>query len=148
MRAPRRQAFTLVEILIVVVILGILAAVIIPQFSNATAEAREGNLATQLESLNSQIAIYSARNGNAYPDFAVQGWGTAADPLSMLGGTYFKKAPTNPAWTSGDPTSISVVTGATFGSAATAWVWNSDDRLLYASFYNEDTQTVTTNPLD
>lgn len=44
MRAKMNRAFTLVEILIVVVILGILAAVVIPQFVNASDEAQVGNV--------------------------------------------------------------------------------------------------------
>ena len=36
-----RRGFTLVELLIVVVILGILATIVIPQFSNASQQARE-----------------------------------------------------------------------------------------------------------
>ncbi|MFO0832109.1 MAG: type II secretion system protein [Phycisphaerales bacterium] len=143
-----RRAFTLVEILIVVVILGILAAIVIPQFSSATTEARQGNLATQLDILNSQISIYCARHGNAYPDFANDGWGTTGNANSMIGGTYIKHAPKNPAWTTGDATTISVVTGAVRGSAATAWVWNTTDRTLYASFYNENTQKVTQTATD
>ena len=39
--AGARHGFTLIEILIVVVILGILSAIIIPQFSNATEQAEE-----------------------------------------------------------------------------------------------------------
>ena len=40
----RAKGFTLVEILIVVVILGILAAIVVPQFTNATQDAQGGNL--------------------------------------------------------------------------------------------------------
>ena len=55
MRARVRNAFTLVEILIVVVILGILAAIVVPQFTNATQDAQAGNIQTQLDTLNNQI---------------------------------------------------------------------------------------------
>ena len=41
---PRKKGFTLVEILIVVIILGILAAIVIPQFANASGDARTTNL--------------------------------------------------------------------------------------------------------
>ena len=50
-----RTGFTLVEILIVVVILGILAAIVIPQFTGATQDAKAGNLKAQLVSIQSQI---------------------------------------------------------------------------------------------
>jgi prepilin-type N-terminal cleavage/methylation domain-containing protein len=56
MRAVRNtvaKGFTLVEILIVVVILGILAAIVVPQFTNAANEARGGNVATQESTVES-----------------------------------------------------------------------------------------------
>ena len=56
-RNPRR-AFTLVEILIVVVILGILAAIIIPQFADASSDARTTNLRTTLANVRNQIEIF------------------------------------------------------------------------------------------
>ena len=39
-----KKGFTLVEILIVVVILGILAAIVIPQFTDASTQAKESSL--------------------------------------------------------------------------------------------------------
>ena len=53
MRHRVKRAFTLVEILIVVVILGILAAIVVPQFTNASTEAQAGNCATQLQTIRS-----------------------------------------------------------------------------------------------
>ena len=61
-----RRGFTLIEILIVVVILGILAAIIIPQFTNAADDASISSARTQLQSMRSQIELYRAREG-AYP---------------------------------------------------------------------------------
>jgi prepilin-type N-terminal cleavage/methylation domain-containing protein len=40
----RKSGFTLVEILIVVIILGILAAIVIPQFTNASEDARRNSM--------------------------------------------------------------------------------------------------------
>ena len=60
MRAVRNtvaKGFTLVEILIVVVILGILAAIVVPQFTNAANEARGGNVATQESTVESQLEL-------------------------------------------------------------------------------------------
>ena len=50
----RRYAFTLVELLIVVIILGILAAVVIPQFSDASTDARVSSLTTNLATIRGQ----------------------------------------------------------------------------------------------
>ncbi|MEM9111640.1 MAG: prepilin-type N-terminal cleavage/methylation domain-containing protein, partial [Planctomycetota bacterium] len=49
-----RKGFTLVEILIVVVILGILAAIVIPQFTNASEAAKASSVLSQLQTLRSQ----------------------------------------------------------------------------------------------
>ena len=72
MRANRKHnragAFTLVEILIVVVILGILAAIVVPQFTSAADEARGGNVQTQISTLETQLELWAARNNGAYPD--------------------------------------------------------------------------------
>jgi len=61
------KGFTLVEILIVVVILGILAAIVIPQFTNASESAKASSLVSQLQTLRSQIELYRNQHGDLYP---------------------------------------------------------------------------------
>jgi len=51
MRARVASAFTLVEILIVVIILGILAAIVIPQFTSATQDAKSAATYNELQKL-------------------------------------------------------------------------------------------------
>ncbi|MEQ9616951.1 MAG: prepilin-type N-terminal cleavage/methylation domain-containing protein [Phycisphaerales bacterium] len=67
MRRMAHKGFTLVEILIVVVILGILAAIVIPQFANASNDALKGTLQTQLQTISSQVELYRVRNVGNYP---------------------------------------------------------------------------------
>src|SRR5438067_1530810 len=62
----RRPAFTLVEILIVVVILGILATVIIGLFANTSADASANALKDNLRTIRSSIQVYLAQHGS-YP---------------------------------------------------------------------------------
>ena len=62
-----KSGFTLVEILIVVVILGILAAIVIPQFTEASSEAKMSSLCTDLQSVRSQIELYKIQHNDALP---------------------------------------------------------------------------------
>lgn len=59
--------FTLVEILIVVVILGILAAIVIPKFANATSESSKSVFAANLRSFVEATSYYQFENGE-YPE--------------------------------------------------------------------------------
>jgi general secretion pathway protein G len=87
-----RKGFTLVEILIVVVILGILAAIVVPQFTNAANDARAGNVATQESTIETQLELWAARNNGVYPDLVTAGqkWS------DLVTAGYFKSPPKNP----------------------------------------------------
>ncbi len=85
------KGFTLVEILIVVVILGILAAIVVPQFTNAANESRVGNVATQVSTIETQLELYAARNNGVYPALSNQ-----ASWEVLVEEGYFKAIPRNP----------------------------------------------------
>jgi len=65
-----KRGFTLVEILIVVVILGILAAIVIPQFTQASTEAKLNSLCSDLQTLRSQIELYKVQHNDVAPTLA------------------------------------------------------------------------------
>ncbi len=65
-----KRGFTLVEILIVVIILGILAAIVIPQFTNASEDARKSSLTTQLQTIRAQISLYKLQHRDQAPALA------------------------------------------------------------------------------
>jgi prepilin-type N-terminal cleavage/methylation domain-containing protein len=63
----RRSAFTLIEVLIVVVIMAVLAATIVPQFSSSTTDSKESSLKFNMLTLRSQIELYKMHHGS-YPE--------------------------------------------------------------------------------
>ncbi len=65
--SQRNKAFTLVEILIVVMILGILAAIIIPQFTSAAEDSKLSNLLSNLQSIRAQLELYKMHHNETYP---------------------------------------------------------------------------------
>ena len=71
------RGFTLVEVLIVVVILGILATAVIPMVSSASTDAVKSALRRQIQSIDHQIEIYRVSNQGVLP---------TADAVSPLGG--------------------------------------------------------------
>ncbi len=85
------RGFTLIEILIVVVILGILAAVIIPQFTNAADDASVSSARTQLQTMRSQVELFRSQTGS-YPAAS----GTGVDWSGLISANYVRSAPTWP----------------------------------------------------
>jgi general secretion pathway protein G len=118
-RTTAVRGFTLVEILIVVIILGILAAIVIPQFTNASQNARESSLQSTLQTLRSQIQLYKLQHGDVLPDLtsnwdALTGSTSYGNPSQSFG-PYMQAVPVNPM--NGNSTIVNA-TVATGGAAA------------------------------
>lgn len=62
-----RQGFTLIEVLIVVVIMAVLAATIIPQFTASTEDAKESALKFNLHTMRNQIELYKVHHSGDLP---------------------------------------------------------------------------------
>jgi len=63
----RKKAFTLVELLVVVMILGALAAIAVPRMISGATNAKIRACDTNVDLLNSQIELYFA-NSNKWPE--------------------------------------------------------------------------------
>jgi prepilin-type N-terminal cleavage/methylation domain-containing protein len=73
-----RRAFTLVEILIVVIILGVLAAIVVPQFSHANTDATASSLRSTLHGVQSKVSMEYQRAGTGnYPTAIDTTWFTS-----------------------------------------------------------------------
>jgi general secretion pathway protein G len=99
------RGFTLVEILIVVIILGILAAIVIPQFTNASNDARNNSVASTLQTMRSQIELFKIQHSDTPPSttgfVAVMTGKTNPTDLNATAATgtlgpYLQTFPTNP----------------------------------------------------
>jgi general secretion pathway protein G len=124
------SGFTLIEILVVVVILGILAAVIVPQITTASEQSEDHALKTTLNRVRQQLQVYRQHHRGDWPqDFVRQmtrrtnhaGETPAGDaqgsPAQYPFGPYLRHAPVNPA-TGGN----SITTSDDVGAAD--WYYN------------------------
>ena len=168
-RRMSRKGFTLVEILIVVIILGILAAIVIPQFTSASQDARKNSLTSQLQTLRSQIELYKLQHLDQLPTGLVAGtpvWdqmvnktnasGTTGTTTAYPFGPYLQSAPTNPL--NGQNAMLVVTTDQAMGAALTggtnkAFVINSANGKVwgvsakYGFVYNEANASDPNNDL-
>jgi len=100
MKSNLQKAFTLVEVLIVVVIMAVLAATIIPQFADSSKDAKESALLFNLHTLRSQIEMYQTQHDGLVPsaDLSELTTNTDKDGTKDTGsyGPYISEVPENP----------------------------------------------------
>ena len=164
--AGSRSGFTLIEILIVVVILGILAAIVIPQFSNASHVARENTLKDDLRYLRTQIAVFKAQHRDVPPGYpngnklSTPTWNDFQDQMCKFTnekcltaatgspsyplGPYLQKMPQNPI------TSVNVVMvipngtamPKTYQGATYGWIYKPETQEIVANSNEKDANGV------
>lgn len=110
-----RSAFTLVELVVVIMILGILAGVAAPKLLDTSGQANEAAVRQTLGVVRNAIEMFAAQNGGSVP----------ADPSTDLT-TYLRgDFPTSPVG-AGDG-SVTIVSAGAALSAADAGDWRYDD---------------------
>lgn len=65
----KEQGFTIVELLIVIVVIGILAALVVTTFSGIQKKGRDSERKTDIQAVHAQLEAYHATNGR-YPTLA------------------------------------------------------------------------------
>lgn len=117
------RGFTLVELLIVIVILGILSSVVISRFTGATKDAKETSLKANLSGLRSQIEIYRARSASdSYP----------LNLQALVDESYIRKIPQDPFYK--QSTEYTTMQGTGIGG----WVYSNDTGQVYVDIPSND----------
>jgi prepilin-type N-terminal cleavage/methylation domain-containing protein len=95
-----KRALSLVELMIVLAILGILAALVVPQLQTPSTQAKEAVAKDNLRILRSMIELYAARHNGVAPGYQDNIPGTPSlfyfNQQIILSGNYFRKMPQNP----------------------------------------------------
>jgi general secretion pathway protein G len=134
----KQRGFTLVEILIVVIILGILAAIVVPMFAHATVDAKHAALSDQLHGLRVQVQLYTLQHGDTRPALSGSNWDDLVTGTTYNGracGPYLPSVPKNPlnnfsdvAVLAADANWGDAVAGANIG-----FVYNPNDGVIWGT---------------
>jgi prepilin-type N-terminal cleavage/methylation domain-containing protein len=154
-------AFTLLELVLVLVIMGILAALAVPRMSRAVDTAREQTLCGNIDQLRRAVELYAAEHADRGPEIEPNGsvTGTAKNvpirlmrPTDALGnvaadaplGPYLRCWPVNPY----NGRYLMRIDGPAAGSGVAGWRLNSATRNVEADHAPTDTFSGRVAPLD
>jgi prepilin-type N-terminal cleavage/methylation domain-containing protein len=143
MNRLKSKGFTLIELMIVVAIIGILAAIAIPRFASMLEKSREGSTKGNLGSIKSAASIYYGDEKGVWPTtlqsfsgYAFSKYLDYISPVKVTGG--FVSGSTSPAG--------ALVTATTGGSvptgSSTGWLYDSNFGTVYVNSTVKDSKNL------
>ena len=129
----RRAAFSLIELVIVIVIIGIIAAIAVPRMSHAAVNGKVATASANLQTIRKAVDFFTAEHQGRTPNQDESGTATNdAEPIiqrltegpgkdGVIGGPYLKEIPFNPF-----ANANTLGTGKSFVTASGAYAWIYD----------------------
>jgi prepilin-type N-terminal cleavage/methylation domain-containing protein len=124
-RSKKKAGFTLIELMIVIAIIAILAAILVPNFLKARAQGQLTACKSNCKNLATALEMYASDNGGRYPS-------TTNLAAKLTSGNYLKLIPTCPA--AGSNTYSAVYTARQTPDSFTFWCGGNNHSKAYSGF--------------
>ncbi len=136
----RKSGFTLVEVLIVVVIMAILAATVIPQFTDSTLDAKNSSAQFNLHTLRQQVELYKSQHDGVVPGDDLSELTSKTDKNGNKGtdanvhiyGPYMKEIPANP-YNNSRTVALTTDNPPTSEHATAGYLWDKTNGRLWVN---------------
>jgi type IV pilus assembly protein PilA len=130
------KGFTLIELMIVVLIIGILAAIAIPNFVSMQARAKEGSVKSNMHTLQLAVEDFAVQNDGVYPVAADAAAVTALLPGGAAPDNPFTGAATTITWGAAGAAAGDIAVNPATTTTYTISGWDANDVVLALTLSN------------